>query len=267
MCGLVYQTLFRNPLATESTLGATSGASFGAALFSRIAPAFPSVAVDGTFLFAFTGAMFSMVMVYAVMRFKRQVSITVMLLAGVAVSFFFSSLILLVQTTVDFHNSYKLLHWLMGGLASSGYRDILMLIPGSIVIAAAIFYYRRELDLWLTGEDIAISRGVEIRQLRTVLFVLTSLVVGATVSVCGPIGFVGLVAPHIARRFTGDAHRLLLGSSALLGGTFLVLADTVARSITAPAELPVGAITALVGGPFFLLILVASKSTDGGSSM
>jgi iron complex transport system permease protein len=210
--------------------------------------------------------MLSMTMVYGVVRFKRQASMTVMLLAGVAVSFFFSSLILLVQTTADFHNSYKLLRWLMGGLALSGYRDVLLLIPGSVLIAATLFYYRRELDLWLVGEDIAVSRGVETRRLRTILFLLTSLVVGETVSVCGPIGFVGLVAPHIARRLTGEAHHQLLWSSALLGGTFLVLTDTIARSITAPAELPVGAITALLGGPFFLWIL-AGKSTDGGDAV
>jgi iron complex transport system permease protein len=266
MSGLVFQTLFRNPLATESTLGATSGASFGAAVFSRIAPTLPAVAASGTFFFAFTGAILSMTMVYGVVRFKRQASMTVMLLAGVAVSFFFSSLILLVQSTADFYNSYKLLRWLMGGLASSSYRDVLLLVPGVILIAIAILYYRRELDLWLAGEDIAVSRGVETRRLRTILFILTSLVVGVVVSVCGPIGFVGLVAPHIARRLSGQAHRLLLGSSALLGGTFLVLADTLARSITAPAELPVGAITALLGGPFFLWIL-AFKSTDGGDSI
>jgi iron complex transport system permease protein len=266
MSGLVFQTLFRNPLATESTLGATSGAAFGAALFSRIAPVLPGIVAGGTFIFAFTGAMLSMTMVYGVVRFKRQASMTVMLLAGVAVSFFFSSLILLVQTTADFHNSYKLLRWLMGGLALSGYRDVLLLIPGSVLIAATLFYYRRELDLWLVGEDIAVSRGVETRRLRTILFLLTSLVVGETVSVCGPIGFVGLVAPHIARRLTGEAHHQLLWSSALLGGTFLVLTDTIARSITAPAELPVGAITALLGGPFFLWIL-AGKSTDGGDAV
>jgi iron complex transport system permease protein len=266
MSGLVFQTLFRNPLATESTLGATSGASFGAAVFSRIAPTLPVMATGGTFLFAFTGAMLSMTMVYGVVRFKRQASMTVMLLAGVAVSFFFSSLILLVQSTADFYNSYKLLRWLMGGLASSSYRDVLMLTPGVIIITATIFYYRRELDLWLAGEDIAVSRGVETRRLRTILFILTSLVVGVVVSVCGPIGFVGLVAPHIARRLSGEAHRWLLGSSALLGGTFLILADTIARSITAPAELPVGAITALLGGPFFLWILAGNNAERGRSS-
>jgi iron complex transport system permease protein len=184
----------------------------------------------------------------------------------VAVGFFFSSLILLVQSTADFYNSYKLLRWLMGGLASSGYRDVLMLVPGVIIIAGTIFYYRRELDLWLAGEDIAVSRGVETRRIRTILFGLTSLVVGGIVAICGPIGFVGLVAPHVARRLSGQAHHRLLASSALLGGTFLVLADTIARSITAPAELPVGAITALIGGPFFLWILSGKSAERGPSS-
>lgn len=255
MSGLVFQTLFRNPLATESTLGATSGASFGAALYSRIAAGLPVMGAAGMFLFAFAGAMLSMTMVYGVVRFRRLTSMTIMLLAGVAVSFFFSSLILLVQSTADFHNSYKLLRWLMGGLASSSYRDCLVLVPGVVIVAGTIFYYRRELDLWLAGEDIAVSRGVETYRLRKVLFCVTSLVVGVIVSVCGPIGFVGLIAPHIARRVTGEAHRRLMWSSAMLGGTFLVVADMIARSITAPAELPVGAITALLGGPFFLWIL------------
>jgi iron complex transport system permease protein len=262
MSGLVFQSLFRNPLATESTLGATSGASFGAAVFSRIAATIPAAAAYGTFLFAFTGAMLSMTMVYGVVRFKRQASMTVMLLAGVAVSFFFSSLILLVQSTTDFHNSYKLLRWLMGGLAMSSYNDVFLLIASTILIAATIFYYRRELDLWIIGEDIAISRGVEVRKLRKILFILTSLVVGVVVSICGPIGFIGLIAPHVARRLMGESHRILIGSSALLGGTFLVLTDLIARSITAPAELPVGAITALIGGPFFLWILAGKSATN-----
>jgi len=260
MSGLVFQTLCRNPLATESTLGAPSGASFGAAVFSRIAPVFPVMAVGGTFLFAFAGAVTSMTMVYGVVRFKRHVSMTIMLLAGVAVSFFFSSLILLVQSTADFYNSYKLLRWLMGGLAASDYRDVLMLIPGVVLIGVTLFYYRRELDLWLVGEDIAVSRGVDTRRVRKILFIVTSLVVGEIVSVCGPIGFVGLVAPHVARRLTGQTHRLLPLSSALMGGSFLVLADTIARSITAPAELPVGAVTALLGGPFFLWILTGKTA-------
>lgn len=258
--GMVFQAMFRNPLATESTLGVASGASFGAALQVRLGLSFAALGVTASSVFAFIGAAFSMMLVYGLTRLKKGFSTSAMLLAGVAISFFFSSLILMVQSSSDFYNSYKLLRWLMGGLAGAGYDGLTTLIPFAVVGIAIIAYFTNELNLLSTGDDIAASRGVEVSRVRNALFFATSLTVGGVVSICGPIGFVGMIAPHISRLIIGHDHRYLLPATALFGGAFLIVCDTCARMITAPAELPVGALTALLGGPFFIWLLVGSPS-------
>jgi iron complex transport system permease protein len=257
--GMVFQAMFRNPLATESTLGVASGASFGAALQVRLGWTFMILGISAASLLAFVGAALSMLLVYGLTRVKKGFSTSAMLLAGVAISFLFSSLILMVQSTSDFRNSYKLLRWLMGGLCGAGYDGLISLIPFAVIGTAIIAYFTNELNLLSTGDDIAASRGVEVGRVRTALFFATSLTVGGVVSICGPIGFVGMIAPHISRLIIGHDHRYLMPTTALFGGVFLTICDTVARMITAPAEMPVGAITALLGGPFFIWLLVGSS--------
>lgn len=256
--GMVFQAMFRNPLATESTLGVASGASFGAALQTRLGLTFTVIGMSGASLLAFAGAALSMMLVYGLTRIRKGFSVSAMLLAGVAISFFFSSLILMVQSTSDFHNSYKLLRWLMGGLAGAGYDGLVSLIPFAAIGIAIIVYFTNELNLLTTGDDIAASRGVEVGRVRTALFFATSLTVGGVVAICGPIGFVGMIAPHISRLIVGHDHRYLMPTTALIGGAFLTVCDTAARMITAPAEMPVGAVTALLGGPFFIWLLMGS---------
>lgn len=258
--GMVFQAMFRNPLATESTLGVASGASFGAALQVRLGLTFTVFGISGASVFAFAGAALCMLLVYGLTRVKKGFSTSAMLLAGVAISFFFSSLILMVQSTSDFHNSYKLLRWLMGGLVGAGYDGVVNLIPFAVIGIACIAYFTNELNLLSTGEDIAASRGVQVGRVRTALFFATALTVGGVVSICGPIGFVGMIAPHIARLLIGSDHRFLMPATALFGGAFLTICDTAARMITAPAEMPVGAITALLGGPFFIWLLVGART-------
>ncbi len=256
--GMVFQAMFRNQLATESTLGVASGASFGAALQVRLGASGILPGPAGASWFAFAGAGLSMVLVYGLSRIRRGFTTSAMLLAGVAISFFFSSLILMVQSTSDFHNSYRLLRWLMGGLVGADYGSVASLIPFSVIGAVIIAYFTNELNLLTTGDDIAASRGVQVGRVRAALFFATSMTVGGVVAMCGPIGFVGMIAPHIARLLIGHDHRYLLPMTALVGGAFLTLCDTVARLISAPAEMPVGAITALLGGPFFIWLLVGS---------
>lgn len=259
--GMVFQAVFRNPLATESTLGVASGASFGAALQVRLRLGwtFTILGISAASLLAFGGAAAAMLLVYGLTRMKKGFSTSEMLLAGVAISFFFSSLILMVQSTSDFHNSYKLMRWLMGGLCGVGYDGLISLIPFAVIGIASIAYFINELNLLSTGDDIAASRGVEVGRVRIALFFATSLTVGGIVAICGPIGFVGMIAPHISRLIMGHDHRYLLPTTALFGGAFLIICDTAARMITAPAEMPVGAITALLGGPFFIWLLVSSS--------
>jgi iron complex transport system permease protein len=248
--------MFRNQLATESTLGVASGASLGAALQVRLGLSGIVPGLSGASWFAFAGAGLSMLLVFGLSRIRRGFTTSAMLLAGVAISFFFSSLILMVQSTSDFHNSFRLLRWLMGGLVGADYGTVANLIPFAVIGTVIIAYFTNELNLLTTGDDIAASRGVQVGRVRTALFFATSLTVGGVVAMCGPIGFVGMIAPHISRLLIGHDHRYLLPMAALIGGAFLTLCDTVARLITAPAEMPVGAITALLGGPFFIWLLV-----------
>lgn len=256
--GMVFQAMFRNSLATESTLGVASGASLGAAVQVRLGLSFTILGLSGGSLLAFAGAALSMLLVYSLTRVRKGFSTSAMLLAGVAISFFFSSLILMVQSTSDFQNSYKLLRWLMGGLAGAGYDGIVNLIPFVVIGLAIIACFSNELNLLSTGDDIAASRGVEVGRVRSALFFATSLTVGGVVAICGPIGFVGMIAPHISRLIIGHDHRFLMPATVLFGGAFLTICDTAARLITAPAEMPVGAITALLGGPFFIWLLLGS---------
>jgi iron complex transport system permease protein len=184
-----------------------------------------------------------------------------MLLAGVAVSFFFSSLILFLQYLSDFAQSFRILRWLMGGLEILGFDSVLSLFPIVLIGVAILSLLRHELDLLTTGDDLATSRGVAVKKVRALLFVITSLMVGGVVAVCGPIGFVGMMAPHICRLLTGWNHSHLLPATFLFGGAFLTLCDTLARTLIAPVEIPVGIITALLGGPFFIWLLLSSPYT------
>ncbi len=258
--GMVFQAMFRNALATPFTLGVSSGASLGAAMGIRLAWLLPGV--FGVMSGSMAGALLAIGIVYGLTRVRRDCSTASMLLAGVAVNFFFSSLILLIQYTSDFHDTFRLLRWLMGGLHLSGYDSILQVLPfvvvGMILLAAA----SGELDLLSVSEEVALSRGVAVARIKLLLFLVVSVMVGIIVSVCGPIGFVGLMCPHICRMLTGPDHRRLLPASVLFGGGFLVVCDTVARTAFAPTELPVGIFTSFLGGPFFLWLLLRPQGAS-----
>jgi iron complex transport system permease protein len=258
--GAVFQAVFRNALATPFTLGISSGASFGAALAVQFMGAFTSPSIPILQLAAFAGAGVSVGLVYGVSRMRRGFSTSDLLLAGVAVSFLFSSLIMLFQYIGDPGQSLRLLHWMMGGIFVTGLDSLVPLLPPILLGGVIIASHTRELDLLLLGEDLAQSRGLDTRRLRQFLFLAVSLMVGASVAVCGPIGFVGLMVPHVCRLVFGAHHALLVPTSALAGGTLLVLCDTLARTVIAPAELPIGVITALLGAPFFLWLLYAGRA-------
>ncbi|MCE5302321.1 MAG: iron ABC transporter permease [Planctomycetaceae bacterium] len=263
--GMSFQAMFRNPLATPFTLGVSSGASLGAAVCIQQQWIFLFWGVPSVTVAAFLGAVASIAVVYALTAGSRRGSSTAtMLLAGVAVSFFFSSLILFLQYISDFTRSFRMLRWVMGGLEGVvTFGDVLTLTPFVVSGSLIVWYLTHELNLLCTGEEFAHSRGVEVRRTKLALFFAVSLMIGAVVSVCGPIGFVGLVAPHICRLLVGPDHRRLLPASWLFGGTLLVVCDTAARTVMAPTELPAGILTALLGGPFFLWLLLRRRDELG----
>jgi iron complex transport system permease protein len=260
--GMVFQAMFRNPLADPYTLGISSGASLGASICILSGWSFSFLYIPSVTVSAFAGAMLTMTIVYLLTtRTRRGATTATMLLAGVALSFFFSSLILFLQYISDPTRTFRMLRWAMGGFDNVvSFREVWTVLPFVLSGCLLIAYLLHELNLMLMGEDFATSRGVALERTKILLYFAVSLMVGAVVAVCGPIGFVGLMAPHICRLLIGSDHRSLFPATVLLGGTFLVLCDTLARSILADAELPVGIITALLGGPFFLWLLFSRKA-------
>ena len=256
-CGVALQGMFRNPMAEPFTLGICGGAAFGAAIYVIFAASLPIL--YGNIWFSFAGALGAVILVYGLTKIKKGFSVGTMLLAGIAVNFFFSSLILLLQYISDFTQSFRIIHWLMGSVDVTGYSTPLTMLfftaAGVVIIAAQ----SSNLNLMSIGDEIAIARGVNIKTTRKIVFFATSIMVAAVVAFCGPIGFVGLMAPHICRLLVGPDHKILTPASVLFGGAFLALCDTIARTLIAPAEIPVGVITALLGGPFFVWLLLKDK--------
>ncbi len=255
--GMAFQAMFRNPLATPFTLGVSSGASLGAAAAILLGVQFALLGIPAVSWFALAGALGTIGLVYGLTTTRRGFSTATLLLAGVAVTFFFSSLILCLQYVANPTQTFRMLRWVMGGLDRVvGFDDVLTVFPFVFTGAAVLLSLVHELNLIATGDELAAARGVEVNRTKTIVFFVASLTVGAVVSVCGPVGFVGLMAPHICRLLVGPDHRWLAPATLLFGGAFLVACDTVARTAMAPTELPVGILTALLGGPFFLWLLL-----------
>jgi iron complex transport system permease protein len=265
LSGLVFQAMFRNPLATPYTLGIASGASFGASLFLQSGIKLGFAAASTTFLTiplvswgAFTGALLAMIFVFALSRF-RDASSEQMLLAGVAVNFFFASLIVLLQYLSAPHDAVQMLRWTMGGVQNAVWRDNLQLAPAVLGAGILLSSFSRELNIIAMGNERAAALGVNVELFRAVLFVSTSLLVGAIVSVTGPIAFVGLMIPHITRMLVGASHQRLIPATFFFGAVFLAVCDTAGRTMFFPSQLPVGIITGLLGGPFFLWLLLRPR--------
>ena len=261
LSGLTFQAMFRNPLATPFTLGTASGASLGAALYIRIGLVFSVAGISGSAISAFSGSLLALLLVYGLTRLGQGFSTATLLPAGVAVSFFFSSLILFIHYISGFANSFRLMRWMMGSVDVTGYNGLSNMLPLVVTGIAIMAFFANELNLLMTGDDIAASRGVNVSRVKKLLFIAASLMIGGVVATCGPIGFIGMIAPHICRLMIGPEHRSLIPATLLFGGTFLLLCDTLARTIIYPVEMPVGVITALLGGPFFIVLLLNKKGS------
>jgi iron complex transport system permease protein len=252
--GVIFQGLLRNPLATPYTLGVSAGASLGAMTAITFGAALPVGGVAGASL---AGALLAVAIVYSLARARhRGISTTVLLLAGVTLNSFFSALILFVQYLSDYAQTFRALRWLMGDLDVASYAPIVAALPLVAIAFAGFAWVARPLNVLSLGADAAVSRGVDVERAQRVAFFSASLATGAAVSVGGPIGFIGIIVPHLVRLLVGADHRLVLPASACFGAAFLVACDAVARTAFAPLELPVGIITAVIGGPFFLTLLL-----------
>jgi len=258
--GVVFQGLLRNPLATPFTLGVSTGAALGAIVAITFNWSIAVAGISAVPVSAFVGSLVAVAIVYALAQARhRGLSTTVLLLAGVTLNAFFSAVILFVQYFASFADTYRTLRWLMGDLDVSSYQPILAALPAAIAALAVFAWLARPLNLLALGPDSAESRGLDVTRAHRAAFLSASLATGAAVSIGGPIGFVGIIIPHLVRLMVGPDHRLVLPAAALFGAAFLVGCDLVARTILAPLELPVGIITAIIGGPFFLWLLIRKR--------
>jgi iron complex transport system permease protein len=258
--GVVFQGLLRNPLATPFTLGVSTGAALGAIIAITFNWSIAVAGVSAVPVAAFAGSLVAVGIVYALAQARhRGLSTTVLLLAGVTMNAFFSAIILFVQYFASFADTYRTLRWLMGDLDVSSYQPILAALPAAIAALAVFAWLARPLNLLALGPDSAESRGLDVSRAQRAAFFSASLATGAAVSVGGPIGFIGIIIPHLVRLIVGPDHRLVLPAATLFGAAFLVGCDLVARTILAPTELPVGIITAMIGGPFFLWLLIRKR--------
>jgi iron complex transport system permease protein len=255
--GVVFQGLLRNPLATPFTLGVSAGAALGAMLAITFGASFSWLGTPAAPLASFAGSLMAVAIVYFLATAKhRGLSTDVLLLAGVTMNAFFSALILFVQYFADFSETFRILRWLMGDLDISSYQPLVTALPLVVLSFAVFAWLARPLNLLNLGADAAETRGLDVLRAQRAAFVSASLATGAAVSVGGPVGFVGIIVPHLVRLLVGADHRIVLPASALFGAAFLIGCDALARTVMSPLELPVGVITALIGGPFFLWLLV-----------
>jgi iron complex transport system permease protein len=258
--GVVFQALLRNPLASPDTLGVSTGAALGAMLaitfhFDVSVPGITPISLSSV-----AGSLCALGVVYALASGRRRgFSTTLLLLAGVTMTAFLTAIILFTQYLADFTDTFRTVRWLMGTLDVGGYAQILAVLPLLLVGLCLLATLPRTLDLISLGSDAAAARGVDVVRAERFALVGASLATGAAVSIGGPVGFIGIVVPHLIRLIVGSDHRLVLPASVLFGASFVILCDAVARTIVAPVELPVGIVTALIGGPFFLWLLVRSS--------
>ncbi len=250
--GAAFQAVLRNPLADPYILGVSGGAALGAFLATAIGlqALLPFLPVREAA--AFLGAIMTVGVLFLLSSARGRTVSYPMLLIGVIMNTVYLALILLIETVVDFSRLHGVRLWMIGTIPIEGYGLIsglsVVLVPG----VAGLALFGRDLNLMSAGEEAARSLGVTVERTRVLTVVLASLITAAVVSVAGPIGFVGLIVPHAARILFGPDHRLLVPASAIAGAIFLMAADTLARTVMAPTEIPVGVVTALCGGPFFL---------------
>lgn len=255
LSGAVLQGIFRNPLVDPYILGVSSGAAFGAvvAILSRVYFGLFTVP-----LCAFLSALGTVFLVFRLARVGRSMPLEVVLLSGLAVGFFFSALISLGMF-LSGENLHQVVFWTMGGFWGRSWENVWMVLPFFAVGVPVLLSFGRELNAFLLGERVAESLGIDVERTKRLLLFVVALLVASCVATSGVIGFVGLVVPHILRLFGFQDHRKMLPLALCAGGVVLLLADTLARSVVYPAELPVGVVTSLLGAPFFVYLLRQKK--------
>ncbi|MDN5277030.1 MAG: cobalamin transport system permease protein [Clostridiales bacterium] len=258
VAGAFFQGLLRNPMADPYVLGISSGAVLGATIAIVL-----GFGILGLNAMAFIASLMTVFFVYAISKVGGRISMTTMLLAGIAVSAFMSAVISLMML-LNHGELSRIIFWTMGGFNLTSWEDVMFSVPVIAIGSFALYTFSRDVNAILTGEEVAEHLGVNTELVKKVVLALGSLVTATAVSVGGVIGFVGLIVPHISRLMVGADNRVLVPFSAIFGATFLLFADVVARVILKPVEVPIGIITAAFGGPFFLYLLIKNRRKGEG---
>lgn len=256
--GVIFQGIFRNPMADPTVIGISAGASLGATIGLLVVSGIRFLSLSTASIFAFAGALAVTFIIYNISRIRSKISVVTLLLSGVAISALITSLnsFILIFNTDDLA---KVIFWLMGGLTSASWQEFYLVAPTIVFFLIVAGFFMKDLNLISLSDERASQLGVETDKVKKILLVLASLIAASAVSVSGIIAFVGLITPHIMRLIVGPDHKILYPTSAIAGGIVLLSSDTIARTVLSPREIPVGIITSIIGVPFFLYLLIRSK--------
>jgi len=251
IAGVLFQVILKNPLAEPYILGVSGGAAVGAVTAIIVGLSF------GIYItaFSFVGALLSVVLLLFISTAGGEMSASTLLLGGVIINSFFSAIVMFLVSTATRGEIQSAVFWLMGDLSQASYRNLKVVFPVVIIGAVISFLLSRKLNLLALGDEQAVQLGLNAKLYSRIVLVLASLLTATVVSMSGLIGFIGLIIPHIVRLRLGADHRILIPAAFFTGGIYLLLSDTLARTLRAPSELPVGVITAIIGAPFFLYLL------------
>lgn len=252
VCGGVFQSIFRNPVCDPYILGISSGASLGAAVAFILGW---DAVLFGITLPALATALLTLLLILGIARLKGKHNTNTLLLIGIALNFFISAVITLL-VVVNQKEMHKIYFWTMGSLTHVSWLEIAWLLPVMVICIGILFYYAKAMNIMQVGTETAQTLGIDTQKTTYIVLITSSILISVVVSFCGSIGFIGLIMPHVARLLFGSNNRRLFTYSLFFGAFFLLIADTLARTIAAPAELPVGSITALAGAPYFIYLIL-----------
>jgi len=251
--GLLFQSLFKNPMSTPYTLGVASGSTLGVAF--AIVFGYSSLLS----LFGFFGALLTVLILFTLTLKLKSYETNTLLLVGIALSFFYNASLMILFYLSDESQSFEIIRFTMGSVDVVGIENTLPIVLASLALLMLSYFYRQELKLLLTSNDYAYLKGVEVKRVNTILLVAVSVAVGVCVSITGPIGFVGLIIPHILKTVYKKSAEQLMLPIFFYGGFFLVISDLIARNLGSSSDIPIGIITAFLGGPFFIYLIMRKK--------
>lgn len=259
LCGLLFQTLFRNALMTPYTLGVSSGAVLGAGVAIKLGLGSLFFGITAIHLFGFFGALFSVFLLLYLSKFLKNAHHESLLLLGIALSLFYTAALMIIFYLGSAMQNDMLIRFTMGSLSTIGWQSPIIVGFIAALLLTLLYMYRFELQLLGISDESAKLKGVDTKKVTHLLLLLSSFAIGILVSISGPIGFVGLITPHIVAKLHPSTINRRIIKTALFGGLFLVFCDTITRALSTQSELPIGIVTALIGGPFFIYLIIRKK--------